>query len=152
MGDRILSSLALTGAVFMLSSCGSRIPDQIFHVCLDSGEIDERVVREIQTAAERHGLLFTDSGQSAKANRLKLDPEGATAPDGFPIFFDVQKGRRGVLIGSNFGSQGEDLRLSFFDADREAPGFKSEVMRILNSLPDARVLAVDPASDGPSPC
>lgn len=152
MGNRNGRFLALAGAVFMLSSCGSRVPDQEFDVCLGSGEIDEGVVSEIQAAAERHRLTFNDGGQSAKANRLAIDPEGATAPDGFPVFFDVQKGGRGILIGSNFGSQGEDLRLSFFDADSEAPDFKSDVMKILSSLPDARVLAVDPASDGPSPC
>ncbi|HWT32005.1 MAG TPA: hypothetical protein VEB68_10505 [Croceibacterium sp.] len=144
-------SLALAGAVFILSSCGSRVPDQVFHVCLDRGEINESVVSEIRTVAERHRLTFNDNSQNAKADLIEIDAEDGVAPDGVPVFFDIQKGGRGVLIGSNFGSQGEDLRLSFFDADSE-PDFKSDMMEILSSLPDARVLTVDPASDGPSPC
>lgn len=152
MGYRNVTSLVLAGAVFMLSSCGSRVPDQVFHVCVGSGEIDESVVSEIRTAAERHRLTFSDNSQSAKADLVEIDAENGVAPGGIPVFFDIQKDGRGILIGSNFGSQGEALRLSFFDADSEAPDFRSDVMKILSALPDTRVLPVDPASDGPSPC
>lgn len=152
MGYRDIISLALVGAFFLLSSCGHRLPDQVFHVCLGTGEIDETVVHTIQAAAEKHGLTFNDNSQVARTDTLGIGAGNATAPSGSRVFFDVQKDGRGILIGSNSGTRGEDLRLSFFDADSEAAIFKSDVIRILSSLPDARVLAVDPDSDGPSPC
>lgn len=152
MGYRAVSALAIAVGALLLSSCGSRLPDQVFHVCLAAGEIDQAIVRDIRIAAEKHGLTFSDNGQSAKADLIKIDADDSAIPNGLPVFFDVQRGGRGILIGSNFGSQSEALRLSFFDADKEAEGFKSEVMRILGSLPDARVLPVDPDSEGPGPC
>ncbi|WP_338445658.1 hypothetical protein V5F89_10830 [Pelagerythrobacter marensis] len=113
---RIAALIALLMGILALQACeGSKRADQTLYVCFDrSGEAD-RAMGLLRGISDRFGYRFREYGGQAKADLETIDANPAVIPEGKPIQADIQNGDGKVLlIASNFGSVGEDLRVSLF--------------------------------------
>lgn len=118
---RIATLIALLLGAIALQACeGSKRADQTLYVCFDrSGEAD-RAMSLLRGISDRFGYRYREYGGEAKSDLETIDANPAVIPEGEPIQADIQNDDGKVLlIASNFGSIGEDLRVSLFYRQNE---------------------------------
>lgn len=147
-----LSALSLLGA-FSISACDPLSPEYEVRLCVDGG-VTQDMVRRLADIASRHRLSFDDSGAENKEELITISAENSIIPTGVATNLLVKDGRTVVLVGTNFGSTGELLILSFFnmkDDDRRS-SFKRDILAEVARMPNSTVVHRGSAPDSEISC
>lgn len=154
---RIATLIALLMGVFVLQACErSKRADQTIYVCFDSSGGADRAVGLFREISDRFDYRLREYGEEIKRDLevIDADPEVAGIPNSKPIQADIKnEDGKVVLMASNFGSIGEDLRVSFFyrrDEGASSP-FHQAVVSGLGSIEGAQ-LNLSAAETDANPC
>lgn len=152
---QIATLLALLLGNFILQACErSKRADHTIYVCFDRAGDAGRAVGLLRQVSDRFDYRLREYGGQAKSDLDTIDSRSAVIPEGEPIHADIEN-RDGevVLIASNFGSIGEDLRVSFFYRRDEGEGspFHLAVVSGLAAIEGAN-LNLSAAETGANPC
>lgn len=134
-----MATLAFGAAV--LSSCGtSKRPDRSFDLCFHSSDGASAATAMLRGVSDRFSYRFREYGAKAKADLKTIDASPSVIPEGRPVQLDIARNDGKILlIASNFGEGGNDLRVSFFYQSGEGEGspFFETVVSGMRTLPDA---------------
>lgn len=152
---RIATLLALLLGIFVLQACErSKRADQTIYVCFDRSGGADRAVGLLREVSDRFDYRLREYGGQAKSDLETIDSDSAVIPEGEPIQADIEnEDGEVVLIASNFGSIGEDLRVSFFYRRYEGEGspFHQAVVSGLEAIEGAN-LNLSAAETDANPC
>jgi hypothetical protein len=142
---RIATFITLFLGVTSVQACEeSRRADRTVYVCFDRAGGAKQALGLLREISKRFEYRFREYGEEVKRDLevIDADPEVAGIPDSKPIQADIEnEDGKVVLIASNFGSIGEDLRVSLFYRRNEgerAP-FPRAVMTGLGSIEGAQL-------------
>lgn len=138
-----------------LSACsGSKRADKVLDVCFKSPEAIEGAVKNLQRVSGKFGYSFSETGGSAKSELEAIKADQSIIPEGRPVQADIKRKDGAILlIASNFGNTGQELRLSLFYQQNEgenSPFFRT-VLSEMATLPNAHLYPRGD-DDGASPC
>lgn len=124
--------------VIALQACGSsKRADQVLYVCFDRSDGAGEAIDHLREISDRFNYRLSEYGAQAKSDLESIDANPKVIPEGKPIQADIRNGDGDVVaIASNFGSNGEDLRVSFFygrDEDQRSP-FPQAVVSSLGAI------------------
>lgn len=152
---RIATLITLLLGVIALQACeGSKRADQTVYVCFDRAGGADQTLGLLRKISDRFDYRFREYGGQAKSDLETIDANPAVIPEGEPIQADIENNDgKVVLIASNFGSIGEDLRVSFFYRRDEGEGspFHQAVISGLESIEGAQV-NLSAAETDANPC
>ncbi len=138
--------VALLAGTLLLTACGkAKYPDRTYLVCLETG-VDESHVALFRDVAERYGYDFKDQGVEAKDSLLVIDADPSLIPENLATYFIVKESRHIIVIGTNIGSLGGELRVNLFylkGNNKDSP-FNKDIVALIKAIPDAAVFDYDP--------
>lgn len=147
-------TMLVLGAITLQACERSKMADKVIYICFaDSGESD-RALALLHEISGRFDYRFREYGSQAKSDLEIVEANPAVIPDGEPIQADIENGNgEVVLIASNFGSIGEELRVSFFYRREEGEDslFHQAVVSGLESIEGAQ-LNFSAAEAAENPC
>ncbi|HLL29435.1 MAG TPA: hypothetical protein VK403_00400 [Allosphingosinicella sp.] len=147
-----LSALALMG-VLSISACDATLPEDEVRLCVKGG-VTQDIVDRLADITRRHHLSFDDSGAQNRSELIGISADNAIIPTGVATNLLVRDGRTVVLMGTNLGSTGDLLVLSFFNVKDDARrlSFKRDLLAETTRIPGARVIYRGPDPDGDVSC
>lgn len=152
---RALTPITLLLGAIALQSCErSKRADQTIYVCFSRPGGPNEALGLLREISDRSGYRFREYGRQAKSDLETIDANTAVIPKGKPIQADIENDDGKILLmASNFGSIGEDLRVSLFYRRNEGrdSAFHRAVVTGLESMEGAQ-LNLSAAENNANPC
>lgn len=118
------------------------------------GGVTQDIVERLADITRRHRLSFDDSGAENRSELIEISADNAIIPMGVVTNILVRDGRTVVLMGTNIGSTGDLLVLSFFNVKDDARrlSFKRDIIVETSRMPNARMVYRGPDPDTEISC
>jgi hypothetical protein len=133
----LLLPTLLMGCIALQACESSKRADQVLYVCFDRSGSTGEAIDHLRNISDRFKYHFSEYGAQAKSDLEIIDANPKVIPEGKPIQAEIRNGDGDVVaIASNFGSNGEDLRVSFFYGryeDQRSP-FPQAVLSSLEAI------------------